>query len=331
MITIYNRSTDPYFNLAAEEYLLRNTDDDIFMLWRNCPSVIIGKNQNTWAEVNTEFVRENKINVARRITGGGAVFHDLGNVNFSFITEAADKTKLNFEKFTSPIIKALGKMGVTAVLDGRNDITADGCKISGNAQCVIRAASGKERILHHGTLLFSADISYLADALKVSETKIKSKGIKSVRSRVKNITELENYSGTCDVLDFIDALFSEIGETSPRGLTENERKEITKLRDEKFSSWEWIWGVSPDFEIHREKRFGFGTVSALVKAGGGIIEDIRFYGDFFGSGNLAPLEKALAGIPFERGSVLRSLSPIKDILGGCIAGATPEDIADLLF
>ena len=321
MITIYNKSTDPYFNLAAEQYLLENTEGDIFMLWRNGPSVIIGKNQNTWAEIDVDFCETNGIKVARRITGGGAVFHDLGNVNFTFITDADGETKLNFHRFTEPIIKALGKMGLEAALDGRNDITVGEYKISGNAQCVVG-----NRLLHHGTLLFSASLSALAGALRVSEKKLKSKGIKSVKSRVKNITELEGYTGERDVEAFIDALFAEMG-SKPSELFDTDK--IEALATGKFRTWDWNYGVSPDFDIERECRFSFGTVSASFNCHGGVFEKIKICGDFFGTEDISVLEETLCGVRYDREAVMSALEG--ETVSRCIMGSSPEDICKLVF
>ena len=186
--------TDPYFNLASEQYLLDTENDEVFMLWRNEKAVIIGRNQNAYAEINKPFVDEHGIKVVRRLTGGGAVFHDLGNVNFTYIVPRSDCPTLDFERFSRPVINALRGLGVEAELSGRNDITVDGRKISGNAQCVYN-----NKVMHHGTLLFSADMSQMAGALNVDEEKIKSKGIKSVRARVCNLSE---YLPDMDVTEF---------------------------------------------------------------------------------------------------------------------------------
>ena len=196
---IFNSSLDPYFNLAAEQYLLERRDTaPVFMIWRNSPAVIIGKNQNAYAELNEAFIRENDIKVVRRLTGGGAVFHD---VNYTFISPKQGANALDFARFCAPIIEALCDLGANAVLSGRNDIEIDGRKVSGNAQTVCG-----DRILHHGTLLWSADLSKLAGALKVDPEKIASKGIKSVRSRVANIRDL--IGSEMSATDFIDYLFS---------------------------------------------------------------------------------------------------------------------------
>lgn len=332
MRTIYNKCTDPYFNLASEQYLAENYGgEDVFMLWRNRPSVIIGKNQNTWAEINEEFIRKNGITVARRLTGGGAVFHDLGNVNFSFITGHTGDTRLNFEKFGLPVVAALRKMGINAVLDGRNDITADGYKISGNAQCVLTSKSGAATVLHHGTLLFDVDSAALAGALRVSEKKIAAKGIKSVRSRVKNILEFEGYVGERTAEGFISALFSEISGGVASGFSKEEVREIEKLRSEKFALWEWNYGASPAFEIFREERFPFGTVSVMINSEKGKIKEIHFFGDFFGTRDKGELEGLFSGVPYDREAVKKMLSDASDTIGQVINGASVGDIIKLIF
>ena len=332
MRTIYNNCTDPYFNLASEEYLAENYDgEDVFMLWQNAPSVIIGKNQNTWAEINEEFVRENGITVARRLTGGGAVFHDLGNVNFSFITEHTGDTRLNFEKFGLPVVNALRKMGINAVLDGRNDITSGGYKISGNAQCVLISKSGAAVVLHHGTLLFDVDHAALAGALRVSEKKIAAKGIKSVRSRVKNISEFEGYTGERTTEGFISSLFSEISGGETEEFSESEIREIERLRNEKFARWEWNYGESPAFELFKEERFPFGTLSVMINSEKGKIKEIHFFGDYFGTRDKWELEKLFSGVPYDREAVKKTLSNAGDTVGQVISGASVGDIIKLIF
>lgn len=332
MRTIYNECTDPYFNLACEQFLAENYDgEDVFMLWRNGPSVIIGKNQNTWAEINEDYVKEKGITVARRLTGGGAVFHDLGNVNFSFLSGPTGDTRLNFEKFGLPVASALRKMGINAVLDGRNDITADGFKISGNAQCVMRSRSGSTVVLHHGTLLFSVDPAALAGALRVNEKKIAAKGIKSVRSRVKNISEFDSYIGERTPEGFMAALFSHLSGGVPGGFSDGEIAEIKKIRDEKFARWEWNYGKSPPFEVFREERFPFGMLSVMISSEEGRIKDIHFFGDFFGTRDKGELEKLFVGLPFEREAVTKKLSFSADTVGEVISGAAACDIVNLIF
>ncbi|MBR6917468.1 MAG: lipoate--protein ligase [Clostridia bacterium] len=330
MRAIFNTSTDPYFNIASDEYILRYSKDDVFMIWRNAPAVIIGKNQNAWAEVNIPFVTKENIPVVRRVTGGGAVFHDLGNVNFSFVTRADDRTKLNFEKFTAPIIAALRDVGVEASLDGRNDITACGYKISGNAECVMKNIYGEDMILHHGTLLFSLSVNDLSSALNVSPLKLKSRGIKSVSSRVKNISELDGYSGPRDVGDFMTLIMDRVSGAERTPFAPDEISVIEKLKREKFSTWEWNYGASPSFEGETAGRFDFGTVQAMFTCRAGAIEKIRFYGDFFGDGDTSSLEAALTGVKFDAPSLSAALEGRASLVESCIAGASPRDIVALL-
>lgn len=329
MTAVRGLSNDPYFNLATEEYMLSETEDDVFMLWQNDLSVIIGKNQNAWSEINSAYTEKNGIKIARRMTGGGAVFHDLGNVNFTFITDASKDNTMNFKLFTSPIIDALGEMGIDARLDGRNDLVAGGFKISGNAECVAENKFSKKRILHHGTLLFSSDMRELSASLNVSKSKLNSKGIKSVRSRVSNITSIEGYKGPLRVDGFIDELFSKISLGKKRFLTPDEICGVQKLCDAKYSRPEWIWGTPFEFDYKSEKRFPFGTVQCEAVCKKGIIQNIRITGDFFGTGNISEIETALTGILCNREKIREALLAMPLPVYEYIKGASCEDIAAL--
>ncbi len=330
MKIIYNGSTEPYFNLAAEEYLLEHAEDSVFMLWCNSPAVVIGKNQNAFAEVNTEFTEANGIPVVRRLTGGGAVFHDPGNVNFTYITPAPAEPEIDFAPFTRPILTALAELGIPAVLNGRNDIEADGCKISGNAQCRRRRGDGSQWMMHHGTLLYDADITALADALCVNEDKLSSKGIKSVSSRVRNICEIGNVSLT--VTGFVDYLldFSErYYGTFATVFTGEEERAIAALAETKYSAWEWNFGNSPQFENTRSKRFSWGSITLGYTVDRGMITAVTVTGDFFGTEDVSVIESALAGCRFCRDAVSGVLARVS--VNSAIAGATADDITDLLF
>lgn len=320
LIIIRNLNTNPHFNLACEQYLLDNVEDEIFMLWRNDKTVVIGKNQNAYAEVNTEFVRENNIKVARRITGGGAVFHDLGNVNFTFITSKENADSLNFDRFTAPIIKALGKLGASAEPSGRNDITIDGKKVSGNAQCVYNG-----RVMHHGTLLYSADMSKVSGALNVDTDKIKSKGIKSIRSRVANI--IDYIDKKMDVCDFITFLESQINAPA-RELSSEETEKIHTLCNEKYSTWDWIWGRSKSYSTINRRYFPFGLVEVCIDTDRGKIANVRIFGDYFGVCDISEIEKALTGIQYDYSSIINVLSGFN--LDNYIYGSKAEDITKLL-
>ncbi len=321
------KNTIPYVNLATEQYFMDRFDgEDIFMLWQNDSSVIIGKNQNAYAEVNRQFAEEKEIKVARRLTGGGAVFHDLGNVNFSFITKASEETTLNYESFCVPIIGALSKLGIEASLSGRNDILANGLKVSGNAQCRYNGC-----ILHHGTLLWSADFSYMQGVLNPDPEKLKAKGIKSVSSRVGNLRDMlpEGKNGALTknstALDFIAYLEACIP-GNKKELTDKETEEIKRLSEEKFATWEWNWGKSPEFSTVRKKRFTYGSVEISLNADKGIIRSIKIAGDFFGAKDVSGLEDTLVGISLEAEKLRKALCSVS----AYISGAEADDIISII-
>lgn len=329
MLFIYHGETDPYFNLAAEEYILEQGRGAAFLLWRNGPSVIIGKNQNAYAQLNLPFVQANRIQVARRLTGGGAVFHDLGNVNFTFVTDAPEHGEIDFKRFTDPIIAILRQFGVTATLSGRNDLLAHGRKISGNAQCVYHTCDGRQRLLHHGTILFSADLSRLSGALQVSREKMESKGIASVESRVANIRELPGYRGPDTVEAFLRCLVD--GAAASYGpaweYTAEQTAVIRQIAEDKYSTWDWIFGQSGEYRVCREKRFDFGSVSVSLDAHKGIIRRVSFSGDYFGARDTAELEARLAGCRLEKVALTAALA-------GCekyIYKSTSEQLAGLIL
>lgn len=300
---IDNRNiTDPHLNLALEEYCLRNKDikGDLLLFYVNRPSIIIGRNQNTIEEINSNFIRERNIDVVRRMSGGGAVYHDLGNLNFSFITDYDKSHFLNFKKFTEPVIGALKDLGVPAELTGRNDIVADGRKISGNAQF----AAGK-RMFSHGTLLFHSHMETVVEALNVRIDKIESKGLKSIRSRVANITEF--LSAPMDMEGFkrhlLEAIFAPYGDVQSLDLTDTDWAGAERLAEEKYRTWDWNYGRSPDFNIRREHRFPIGLIDTRIQVEKGIICGIKIYGDFLGFGDVGDVEARLCGVRYDRDPV----------------------------
>lgn len=335
LFIINNDIRDPYFNLAAEEYFLSTLNGSAVMLWRNAPSVIIGRNQNAYAEVNDAYVRDHGIAVVRRLTGGGAVFHDPGNVNYSFIAPD-DGGGIDFPRFMQPVIDALRSLGVEASADGRNDIVAskDGAsfKISGNAQCVYPRSDRAMR-LHHGTLLYGADLSRMSGALTVNTAKMASKGIKSVRSRVINIAEMisadAGINGVEDFVNYLSDHLSQLYNTRPRSYTDDENAAIKHLRDEKYARWEWNYGESKVYSVEKERRFPFGTVTVRLDANGGIVREMDVSGDFFGVAPVDLLSQAVKGVRYERDAVKDALSAVD--IGECISGCTLDDILSLMF
>lgn len=311
MIFIHNEhNTDPHINLALEEYALRNFDHghDYLLLYINAPSIIIGRNQNTLEEINHSYVEEQGIHVVRRISGGGAVYHDTGNLNFSFITNYDKKSLNNFRKFTKPVIRVLQSLGVDAELQGRNDIVINGRKISGNAQY-----STVKRMFSHGTLLFDSDLSEVNKALDVKMSKIESKGHKSVRSRVANISEF--LDTPMDIRTFrkkvLEGLYEKRDKFDTYHLTEKEWEEVHKLKDEKYGQWSWNFGKSPRFNIQRERRFDIGEVDLRLDVEKGHIKNLKIYGDFFGKEPVAELEKYLQGARYHRDDIERLIDPIE--------------------
>ncbi|NPC92101.1 lipoate--protein ligase [Bacillus sp. WMMC1349] len=301
--------TDPRINLAIEEYCLKYLDPEqtYLLFYINQPSIIIGKNQNTIEEINTKYVEDNGIIVVRRLSGGGAVYHDLGNLNFSFITKDDGNSFHNFKKFTEPVVAALQRLGVKAELSGRNDLMANGRKISGNAQF-----STKGRMFSHGTLLFDSEIEHVVSALNVKKEKIESKGIKSIRSRVANISEFLNEKMTTEefrqlLLRFI---FDTDGDIPEYKLTDEDWKQIKQISKERYQNWDWNYGKSPKFNLQHSKRFSAGSIDIRLEVQKGIIQECKIFGDFFGVGDVSEIEEKLSGVQYGRETIEEALQGI---------------------
>lgn len=298
---ILSNSFDPCFNLALEEYIFKTVGglEDFIILWQNDNTIVIGRHQNTIEEINSDFVQENNINVVRRITGGGAVYHDLGNLNFSFITGYDQNDMIDYKKYTIPVINALKKLGIDAELSGRNDLTIDGKKFSGNAQSM-----HKGRILHHGTLLFDSNLDILGKVLNVQPDKIQSKGIKSVRSRVTNIKDY--LKKDTDVNGFKELLLKNLFENNNLEeycLSEDDMNNINKLKESKYDTWEWNYGKSPKFNFKNSKRFANGKLEVLLNVNNGHITECKMYGDFLALSAVDELEDKIKGTKYEKSNI----------------------------
>jgi len=307
-------STDPAYNLAFEEYVHTNRrSGNYLILWQNKNAVIIGRNQNTEEEINASFVKDHDIKVIRRNTGGGAVYHDMGNLNYSFITDAGALSERSAQIFTKPVVRALMTLGLDAEASGRNDILVSGRKVSGTAQHLIRG-----RILHHGTLLFESNPEMISGALNPDPTKFQSKSVKSVRSRVGNIrTFLPADMSLQNFWDYLKLALSEDG-LEPTSLTQDELAEIEMLKTEKYDTWQWNFGRSPKFQRRCKNRYNGGTLDISLSVADGCIQDIRIIGDFLCLTPIEPLEDALNGCAYREDAVAAVLDKfdLQQTLGG---------------
>ena len=318
-------SFDPCYNLAFEEFLLKNKiDEDILMLWQNDNTIVVGVNQNTAEEINASFVNHHGINVVRRITGGGAVYHDLGNLNYSFITDCKDMEKLSIAQFAQPVCVVLSAMGVHAELSGRNDLLVDGKKISGVAQKVY-----KGRVLHHGTLLFDSDSGVIASALQVDMQKFRSKSSKSVRSRVGNIKDFLAEDMALDEFKtrFLDE-FEKVG-LRVAHVTEMERAQICELADTKYRSWDWTYGKNPPYNYHNRARYCGGMLDVKLMVQENLIENVCFSGDYMAIMESKALEAALVGCRLERNSLFEVMG--KFLTSAIFGDITVEEVIETML
>jgi lipoate-protein ligase A len=323
---IENNSVNPRYNLALEEYVAKELEIDkkIIILWQNEPSVIVGRFQNTLEEINTDYIKDNNINVVRRITGGGAVYHDLGNLNFSFI-EKTESRALDFYKYNERIIVALSKLGINAQHNSRNDIAIEGKKFSGNAQHIFR-----DRILHHGTILFNSNLNNVQKALNVGPEKFSSKATKSVKSRITNVINYMENPVSIEI--FKNVLLATLFNNMPRieyRLTKTQIKDIEKLKTEKYDTWEWNYGSSPKFNVSKTQRFKWGKIDIKIEIKEGIIENVKIFGDFFTNENIEELEQGLRYKRYERDDILKVIETKK--IGRYFPGLTNEEFLGILL
>ncbi|HEN8866488.1 TPA: lipoate--protein ligase [Streptococcus agalactiae] len=320
---IVNTSNDPAYNVALEAYAFQKlTDiDEIFILWINEPAIIIGRHQNTIQEINKEFIDKNGIHVVRRLSGGGAVYHDLNNLNYTIISNNTQEGAFDFQTFSKPVIDTLAKLGVKAEFTGRNDLEINGQKFAGNAQ-----AYYKGRMMHHGCLLFDVDMSVLGQALKVSKDKIESKGIKSVRARVTNI--VDHLSDKITVQEFSDAILAQMKEEYPEMdeyvLSDAELSEIQAMRDNQFATWDWTYGKAPEYTIERGVRYPAGKITTYANVENSTIKSVKIFGDFFGVKPVDDIEKMLKGVRYDYKDVLAALKTVDT--SQYFSRMTPEEI-----
>lgn len=320
--------TDPTINLAIEEYAVSELDpnETYLLFYVNEPSIIIGKNQNTIEEINEAYVKENDIHVVRRLSGGGAVYHDFGNLNFSFITTDDGDSFHNFKKFTDPVVTALQRLGIDAKLSGRNDIQVGERKISGNAQF-----KTKGRMFSHGTLLLDSHLEDVVKALHVKTDKIASKGIKSIRSRVANINEFLQEPLTMEALkkQLLVSIFQGEENISFYEWTEQDWKRVHEISEQRYRNWDWNYGKSPKFNVQHAKRFPIGQIEVRLFVEKGYIEEAKIFGDFFGVKNVQDIEKALIKKRYIREEIQSTLETFS--LPEYFGNVTLDEILDMLF
>ncbi|MCT3400364.1 lipoate--protein ligase [Lentilactobacillus hilgardii] len=330
------KSNDIRRNLATEQYLMNeiNFDEPLLLFYIEGPCIIVGRNQNTLEEINKKYVDEHGIVVTRRLSGGGAVYQDLGNLCFSFVVDSDSEEFGDFKSFVQPVVDALHDMGATsAEVSGRNDILVDGKKFSGNA---MYTKGGKT--FSHGTLMLDVDLSVIPNALTVPEDKIKSKGIKSVRSRVTNLKpylapEYQNLTTP----EFRDRLLKELFHVEDLNqikdkeyhLTDEDKKGIDKIFDDVYNNWNWVYGNSPEFTVKKRQHFTNGTIDARFQVDDGKISNVTFFGDFFGPKDTTELADKLKGVRFERADVSNALKDVD--LNQYFTGIPEEDFLDMLF
>ncbi|EFR30526.1 lipoate--protein ligase [Eremococcus coleocola] len=334
MIFVDNQNVyDASMNIALETYLVENrlVDEPILLFYINDPSIIIGRNQNTIEEVNQPYIEEKGIRVVRRMSGGGAVYHDRGNFSFCFIKDD-DGSFRDFQSFTKPVIDALHKMGATgAELQGRNDLLIDGKKFSGNA---MYAKDG--RMTAHGTILFDSDLDEVNNALKPRKEKVESKGIKSVRSRVTNIKPfVDDKYKNLTTEEFRDLVLLEIFGVESRDqvpefkLTDEIWEGVKKIHAERMGNWDWNYGQSPDFDYEKSHKFPFGFVDFRFNVSQGEIVDATIFGDFFGLGDIKDVEEKLNGVKFEKAAIIDALKDVN--LNKYLGDISAEELANLIF
>jgi len=308
MYYIRSESTDATYNLALEQFVFDELSHDhsYLMLWQNANAVIVGKFQNTVAEVNADYVKSHGIQVVRRLSGGGAVYHDLGNINYTIISNAKDES-LNLALFCQPVISVLQSLGVNAEASGRNDMTIEGMKFSGNSQYIKLG-----RVLHHGTILFDSDLRMLSRALVVSNEKIESKGIKSVRSRVTNVRP--HLAKDCSVEEFLGILeLKLIGQLEAQPVPPDviDTGKVRQLQEARYGSWHWNYGASPEYSICLKRRFAdVGEIEVRMKVEKGVIKDITFFGDYFASTDQEDLIEKLRGVYRNEPAISTALSGV---------------------
>ena len=323
---IKNLQTNPYYNMAFDEYCLESLsiDEPVFFLWQNRPAVIVGFNQEVNTEVNLDYLKEQGIDLVRRVTGGGAVYHDFGNLNYTIVGPSEDLER-DYPEYAGIMMKALQSLGVPATLSGRNDILVEGRKVSGFAKRVCR-----NRLMVHGTLMYKVDVDVLTNVLSPSATKLQSKGVSSVRSRVANLCDyLPEIKDIQTFSQRLEEILSNHYADAEYQLSEDDLANIQRQTDEKFATWEWNYGRSPKATLTNSARLACGTVEIHLTLNENRISTCRFGGDFLGNLPASEIEQALKGVVYDRASIHHCLSQME--IGQYFDGVDAEDLVKLMI
>ncbi|MGE4289527.1 MAG: lipoate--protein ligase [Salinivirgaceae bacterium] len=270
MYFYHSQTNNPYFNIATEEYLLKNFSDDFFYVYINEPSIVVGKHQNTMAEINVPYAVENQLKVVRRLSGGGTVFHDRGNINYCFIQKGAPESLVNFRKYSQPILDTLQNLGVNAYLKGKSDLVIDDLKFSGNAEHVYR-----DKVLHHGTLLYQSELGKLNEAIKADWNKFTDKAVRSNRSSVTNISDHLNEKLSLEsfILRLKETVFTEMTDIKEFKLSAADAESIETLVHKKYNTWDWNFAYSPPYVFQKKQKVNGKELTVSFRVNKGIIEN----------------------------------------------------------
>jgi lipoate---protein ligase len=294
MLCIHLENTNPCYCLAAEELLLKNRAEDIFMVWQSRNSVIVGKHQNALAEINYRYVRENGISVSRRISGGGTVYHDPGNVNFSYIKNVSGQQEISFNQFTLPVIGALSELGVNAERSGHNDLIVNGKKFSGNAEHIY-----KNRVLHHGTLLFSSDLTSLGNAIRTIPGKYTGKAVQSNRSQVANISGFLSHHMIINdfIMHLVRFQLKQFPGSKMFEISASEEEQIRLLSTQKFETREWQFGYSPAYSFVNCVKIGNKILNLQLRVEKGKINSADISGNYYRPQDIQKLKSRIINMP----------------------------------
>lgn len=325
MRCLINNNTDVFYDFAVEEYFINNFEEPVFILWKNKPTVMVGRNQNTYKEVNEKFCKENDIKIVRRLSGGGAIYTSLENLQYTLIVNKNDNKDNSFKSLARPLINFLETLGINARFTGRNDILIEDKKISGNAQYHY-----KDLLLHHGSILFDVNIDFLTKSLTPDLTKLTSKGIESVKSRVTTIKERleEGYDVDRFIKEFMNFYLEKNENANYKELTHDEKTKILEYKKERWDSWEWNFGKNPKFSNTKKKKFPSGLVEVNYEVNGGKIKKIKIYGDFFSEKDINELEEKLININLSNEELSDNLKSVN--VNEYINGVSNKELIDLI-